>query len=188
MAPENVAPRSSDLIKKDEVRIISEETKLAAQNGIELYFAGKYTEAEEKFVSVIEADSQSLRAWFYIGLIYARTERIGSSEETFAISEDLPLVKFSDETVGVTPAQIIFMPRPAYTKFGKRNLIGGMVKLAVEFGADGKIAFVCPITKFDGGLTQMAIRAAWAIKFKPAVKDGKPISTVKSLLYTFGVD
>jgi outer membrane biosynthesis protein TonB len=37
------------------------------------------------------------------------------------------------------------------------------------------------------GLNEEAVRAARAIKFNPATKDGKPVSVVKQIEYSFSI-
>lgn len=180
--------QSSDFtVRKNVTNASSEELTKETKKGLELYFTGQYEEAGEIFENLIETDDQNRTAWFYLGLVYARTDRSESAEKAFANSEALGHIKLHNEPESITLPQIIYMPQPVYPEAVRKNFISGSVKLAVEFGADGKIAFVYPITELDSRLTEIAVRAAWAIKFKPALKDGKPISAVKSLLYTFGI-
>ncbi len=57
----------------------------------------------------------------------------------------------------------------------------------VEMQSDGKIGFVQPSVELPNGLTENAVRAARSIKFEPAWKDGKPVTTVSILDYGFSI-
>lgn len=179
VSPADAGVAASNLTAADRTRL-----KVELENGIELYFAGEYVPAGEIFIKVIEADTRNRRAWFYLGLVYARISRTEDSDRAFAIAEKLPLVKLGNPKE-TTALQIIYLPQPDYTERVRREFVSGTVRLAVEFGADGTIALAVPITKFDPRLTFKAIEAALKIKFKPAEANGKPIATVKALEYQF---
>jgi TonB family protein len=46
----------------------------------------------------------------------------------------------------------------------------------VLVSADGSVKMVRILTSLPDGLTEEAIRAAYQIKFKPAMKDGQPVA------------
>jgi putative ABC transport system permease protein len=52
----------------------------------------------------------------------------------------------------------------------------GTVVLSIVFGADGNIKAIRVESGLPYGLTEEAIKAARAIRFEPAMKDGKPVS------------
>jgi len=66
-------------------------------------------------------------------------------------------------------------PTPRYTEAARANKIQGSVTLRVLVGADGDVKQVRVVRGLPDGLTEQAIEAARQAKFKPAVKDGKPI-------------
>ena len=53
--------------------------------------------------------------------------------------------------------------------------------------ADGTVRHLEVITGLHDGLTEKAIEAARQIKFKPATKDGKPVSAWVEVQYRFQV-
>lgn len=71
----------------------------------------------------------------------------------------------------------------SYTELARKNRIEGRVKLLVEFMSNGTIGLIFPLQSLPDGLTENCIEAAQQIKFQPAQKDGKPISTVKTITY-----
>ncbi|HLG14385.1 MAG TPA: TonB family protein [Blastocatellia bacterium] len=67
-------------------------------------------------------------------------------------------------------------PRPIYTREARRNEIEGVVRLRVLVGSDGSVVMVRLDEGLPDGLNEQAIRAAHMMKFKPAMKDGKPVA------------
>ncbi len=86
-----------------------------------------------------------------------------------------------------TPLKILAKPRASYTDKARQAGISGTVTLYVLFGANGKILQIIPVKIIGYGLDQEAIRAARQIKFEPMTRDGKPVSVVKMVMYTFTI-
>jgi TonB family protein len=84
-----------------------------------------------------------------------------------------------------TPLKIISKPRAIYTDKARSSGVSGIIRLAVGFSADGKVKHILIIKPLGYGLDEQAVRAAREIKFEPAIKDGKPISKVKFIEYSF---
>jgi TonB family protein len=82
-------------------------------------------------------------------------------------------------------AVIMAKPKPSYTREARRNGIQGFVTLKVLLSARGKIDRIRVIKGLAGGLTENAIRAACRMEFKPAMKDGKPVSQWVAAEYIF---
>ena len=64
---------------------------------------------------------------------------------------------------------------PRYTEAARANKIQGTVTMRVLVGADGDVKQVRVVRGLPDGLTEQAIEAARQAKFKPAMKDGKPV-------------
>lgn len=73
-------------------------------------------------------------------------------------------------------------PRPNYTEEARHNNVEGIVRMKVRVGADGIVKQVNVVRGLPGGLNEEAIRCAYQMRFKPAMKDGQPVS------YWVGVD
>jgi TonB family protein len=90
-----------------------------------------------------------------------------------------------------TPIKITEFPKPAYTEEAQKNNISGKVTLNVEFLSNGEIGDVQEIAdKNDDklrrfGLVNQAIKAAKTIQFKPATVNGKSVTRIKSVIFTF---
>lgn len=95
------------------------------------------------------------------------SERILSSKET-------------DSRVVITAK-----PQPSYSKEARRNGIQGFVVLKVLLSGNGRVTRVRVIKGLQAGLTENAIRAACKMKFKPALKDGAPVSQWVIAEYAF---
>ena len=79
-------------------------------------------------------------------------------------------------------------PQPSYTEEARRLRIAGSVVLRVVLSASGEVTNVQVVSGLPSGLSEQAIEAAKSVRFMPAVKDGKFVSTWVELLYTFNLD
>lgn len=84
-----------------------------------------------------------------------------------------------------TPAVTGAKAKPGYTRDARRNGVQGYVILKVVVSASGEIKRVKVVRRLPFGLTENAIRAACKLEFKPAAKDGKPVSSWVNLEYVF---
>lgn len=66
-------------------------------------------------------------------------------------------------------------PNPQYTEAARANGIQGSVVLRVLVGDDGNVSAIRVVSGLPDGLTEQAIAVARLSKFKPAMKDGKPV-------------
>jgi TonB family protein len=82
-------------------------------------------------------------------------------------------------------AQILSRPEPEYTPVASRMGVRGTVILRAVFGADGKVKNIRVVQPLPYGLNEVSIRAARMIKFKPAIKDGRPVSQYIQIEYNF---
>ncbi|HEX9959890.1 MAG TPA: TonB family protein [Pyrinomonadaceae bacterium] len=101
-------------------------------------------------------------------------------DETLAPETQTPTVD-----AGVKPMKILAKPRASYTDSARSAGIQGVVKIAVLFSAEGRTKYVMVVKPLSNGLTEEAIKAARQITFEPQLKDGKPVSVVKTVEYTF---
>ena len=122
----------------------------------------------------IESELENLR---YFAKYYSLPEN--------RIARDVTITEPPDPTT--TALKIISNPRPEYTNHARGKGISGTLRLLVAFDASGKIGPILVIKSLDDGLDLEAIRAARSISFKPSTKKGLPVSTVKTLEYTFSI-
>lgn len=86
---------------------------------------------------------------------------------------------------GMTPLRIVQKPKPSYTDAARRMGVSGTVKMAVIFGADGNVRYALLLNRLGFGLDEMAVQAARSIRFVPQMKDGRPVSVVRTVEYSF---
>ena len=84
-------------------------------------------------------------------------------------------------------AQILRKPPPSFPREARRHITRGYVILRAILAADETVKHIEVITGLPNGLTESAIAAARQIKFKPARKDGKPVSVWVEVEYQFQV-
>jgi tetratricopeptide (TPR) repeat protein len=106
------------------------------------------------------------------------------SKRTFEIANLTPAAPQPDDPT-VTPLEILSKPRANYTDSARQAGVQGTITLAVLFSADGKTKMILVIKPLSNGLTEEGIKAAKQITFKPQMKDGKPVSVVKMVQYSF---
>lgn len=71
-----------------------------------------------------------------------------------------------------------------YTDAARNNRVEGTVLLIAVFTDEGEIKHIIALKSLSHGLTEEAIKALSQFKFRPAIKDGKPISV--SMMIEFG--
>ena len=83
-------------------------------------------------------------------------------------------------------AQILKKPIPRFRGEPRRQTRGYVILRAI-LAADETVKHIEVITGVPNGFTESSIAAARQIKFKPAIKDGKPVSVWIELEYTFQI-
>jgi TonB family protein len=110
-----------------------------------------------------------------------------TGEPTSKQSEPGAPVGIQPMSVSMRPT-ILYKEKAVYTEEARSNKVSGVVVLNVVFGADGKIGNIRVLRGLPLGLTEQAIIAAQAIRFLPAVIDGKPVSVRGNLEFTFNLE
>lgn len=84
------------------------------------------------------------------------------------------------------PVKMLKNPEAAYPKSDTGTVcVQGTVTLKIQFLATGEIGEVQAVSGLPYGITENAIEAAKKIKFEAAVKGGKKITSVKTVIYNF---
>lgn len=111
-----------------------------------------------------------------------------------SVEENLksPTLGFTETAPGtlVDPSafKILSKMRASYTDTARQNQEQGVVTVVVMFSADGTVPYALPLKGLKYGLTWEAVSAAsHGISFKPAESNGKPVSVVKSIQYSFSI-
>jgi TonB family protein len=103
------------------------------------------------------------------------------------IASSLPGEVYSSGDVN-TRAQVLQKPYPIYTERARRTQRSGTVVLRATLASDSTVQHILILKRLPDGLTENAIAAARTINFKPAMKDGRPVSTWTTLEYNFNID
>ena len=81
--------------------------------------------------------------------------------------------------------EILDKPRPAYSDEALRLQIEGEVVLEILFTASGQIRVLRVLHGLGHGLEENALKAAMAIRFRPALEHGLPVDTVATARIEF---
>ncbi|PYP87199.1 MAG: hypothetical protein DMF61_11210 [Blastocatellia bacterium AA13] len=90
-------------------------------------------------------------------------------------SESEVMVYNRGSVVDTKPAPLN-RPRPNYTPLADQNRIEGIVVLRILVDKTGKTVKVNVVRGLPDGLDDEAVRAAFQLRFKPAMKDGAPVA------------
>ena len=87
-----------------------------------------------------------------------------------------------------TKAKVTSRPAPEYTKEARRRAVQGTIQFRVVLAATGKVTSVKILKGLPFGLNESAIHAACKIEFRPALKDGQPVTQWLKGEYTFRLE
>lgn len=152
------------------------------EKGIDFYKNGDYISAIEVLQNVVKTDDKDRDGWLFLGMSFVKTKK---NKEALTALRKGDSISSTNSSEYSKELKIISKPRPRYTELAKQNQIAGRVKLAIEFGADGKIKAIVPIQTLPDGLTANCLEVAQRIKFEPAYKNDKPVNYIKIIEYTF---
>ena len=85
----------------------------------------------------------------------------------------------------VTAPALQHKVEPDYTEEARRAHIEGTVILYTEVAPDGKAQNIRVVRSLDQGLDQKAIEAVRKWKFRPGMKDGKPVTVAATIEVNF---
>ena len=86
---------------------------------------------------------------------------------------------------GVTAPTLLFKVEPEYSEEARRAKYQGTVVLYVEVSPDGKAHNLKVVRSLGLGLDEKAIEAVNKWKFRPGVKDGKPVTVAATIEVNF---
>lgn len=88
---------------------------------------------------------------------------------------------------GVTSPEIVFEKRPEYTSEAMRAKVQGVVEVEALVNPDGSVGRVQIIRSLDDrfGLDQKAVEAVRMWRFRPGIRQGKPVPVLVTIELTF---
>jgi TonB family protein len=196
---------------KKHFRITSFKLRLAEEKvyyaiGWDLYRLRRYNEAIDHYVKAVQLDHKFQEAAYEIGRVcMAQGDQVCTSQIIDKLAPDfrdmllkeMEIVDWIEKDGTITPNPLVhkmvketqptllYKEKANYTVMAQDNNIQGVVILSVVFGANKKIGGVKIVRDLPYGLTAQALIAMQKIKFKPAMKDGKPISVRGNLEFSF---
>jgi len=124
-----------------------------------------------------------------LAVLHPKDESSAADSKRFLDSLSLPAFKLAGSTIGVDDVgastdaanQVdarpipLNRPRPNYTEEARKNGIQGVVRLRALVGTDGVVKDTRFVTHLPDGLDQEAVLAVRQMRFKPAMKTGRPV-------------
>ena len=108
------------------------------------------------------------------------------SDGTAAVSR--PKAKpVASTTARTIPVEILYKPRPEYTKEARDKKIEGDVLLEVVFQSTGEVRVVRVVGRLGYGLDESAEAAAHKIRFRPAEREGEKVDFPSTVHITFSL-
>jgi len=71
---------------------------------------------------------------------------------------------------------LLNQPQPLFTELARKNKVQGVVRIRILIDAGGTVKEAVIVRGLPDGLNEQAIRAAYQMRFRPAMKDGRPVS------------
>ena len=121
---------------------------------------------------------------YFRNLLLKEMELVESADKGGAPNSQNPSVLAMDRENRPT---ILHKEVAKYTETARQHKAQGIVVLSVVFNANEKITDVRIIRDLPYCLTAQALIAAQKIKFKPAMKNGEPVSVRSMLEFTFNL-
>lgn len=153
------------------------------EKGLAFYESGDYKAAIGSLEKAVAANKKDGEAWRFLGMAYGRNKE--SNKAVAAFEKAMNISDMDFDKTDDTPLKIISKRPPKFTMEARQSDVSGKVLLFVEFRADGKIGYIFPYRILPDGLTETSIEAARTIKFEPAIRNGKSVSVVKLIEYSF---
>jgi TonB family protein len=138
-----------------------------------LQLLGRAASALESYLSLSAQNSES-ELW---RLQLKTLKAYGASDETG--EKIFPMAEVD------TKPQILSKPEAAYTEAARKAGVSGTVLLDVALAPDGEVKHILVLRALPLGLTQQCINVARQIKFIPGLVDGKPVSVMVRVEYSF---
>jgi len=89
---------------------------------------------------------------------------------------------------GVTAPAVVYKRHPSYTQEAKEGGLQGVVNLSAEILPDGTTRNIQVVTSLDPGLDAEAIAALREWHFRPATKDGNPVTVSTTIEFHFRLE
>jgi TonB family protein len=86
---------------------------------------------------------------------------------------------------GVSPPVVLSQPEPEFSKEARRDRISGIVMVHTEVDESGRPTKVRVTQGLGHGLDEKAVENVKQYRFKPAIRDGKPVKFEMNIAVNF---
>jgi TonB family protein len=107
------------------------------------------------------------------GVGQGRGGNTGGGEKNLAVGR--PNTAVHQPAVDERPI-LLNQPRPLFTEEARKNKVQGVVRVRILVDTNGAVKEVVLMRGLPDGLNEQAIRAAYQMRFRPAMKNGQPVS------------
>ena len=118
-------------------------------------------------------------------------DKLSPEEFALLLKSDKPIYINGERIYRATEVQqkasLISKPDPHYTEKARKNDVQGDVEFMLILWSTGKPKVLHITKRLPDGLTERALKAARKIKFKPAMVDGKPVSSFILAQFNFSL-
>jgi len=87
----------------------------------------------------------------------------------------------------ITPPEPVYQPEPEFSEEARKKKVSGTVTLEFVVTSKGEVVDIRAMNSLGSGLDEKAIEAVRHWKFKPATKDGKPVSVLTAVEIDFSL-
>jgi hypothetical protein len=152
--------------------------------GIQAYRDHDYQKAAKVLGRYVEIHSKDSTAWRYLGGAFTYLNDEKNARKAFLKSDggppkDIPALTYDSSY------EIISAPRPRLSDETRNRSRGANIRVLIELRDDGRVGFVYPFPNFESSFERDVLDAAKVIRFKPAIKDGKPVTVIITREYSF---
>lgn len=131
---------------------------------------GGFKSIEERVELVLEKDGE-----WRVAIYSVAVNEVGGSPSLSALP--LPPDSKTLERTAVDKEPILLNhPEPKYSEEARKNGIEGIVKARVLINTDGTVKQIKIIKGLPDGLNEEAIKTIYLLRYKPAIKNGKPVA------------
>jgi len=106
------------------------------------------------------------------GVGQGRGGNTGGEDRSFGVGRLNPAVH---QTVVDERPILLNQPHPLFTEEARKNKVQGVVRVRILVDTNGAAKEVVVMRGLPDGLNEQAIRAAYQMRFRPAMKNGQPV-------------
>lgn len=180
--------------------------------GYAAFRARRFELATQCYQRVLQMDPLAADALFRLGRIHILTNKKQEAEETQKLlkKQDGDLARqlakeisqpalieqeyanvcasaaAEEEETAIRPV-ILYKEKALYSDLARSERVQGTILLSAIFTADGRVTGLRIVRGLPYGLNEEATKAAKKIRFKPACRNGKPVSVRMSMEYSFNL-